>query len=190
LAQLAHSGETRLRAGSPNTVAPTSLGCATACARALATGRRASDATATAALSMMRSPIISTRPGSAATVSAATSAIRHASCYSLGEGSLDRWLLTSYDFTVRSQKTSSCTCADVSDDRQRQDRGTVHSPPVTLSSLQNLATPGCPQPRPTGRPCTIAQSMVPKTLRSGSHPLLLPLPRAKVGQMSEARVIQ
>jgi hypothetical protein len=69
----------RCDCGRPNTVAPGLKGCAIACARALATGRRATEAAATAALSMMRLPIISITAGSTATGSDATSAIFQAS---------------------------------------------------------------------------------------------------------------
>ena len=59
-------------------VAPGASGCVTDWARALATGRRRSEAAATAALSMMRLPSISMTAGSTATGSDATSAIFHA----------------------------------------------------------------------------------------------------------------
>ena len=68
-----------LTLGSPKIVAPCACGCASACARAVMTGCRAIEAAATAALSMMRLPIISATSSSMRTGSAATDAIFQAS---------------------------------------------------------------------------------------------------------------
>ena len=69
----------RWLAARPKIVAPDCLGCASACARAVTTGCRAIEAAATAALSMMRLPIISATSSSMRTGSAATAAIFQAS---------------------------------------------------------------------------------------------------------------
>ena len=58
-AHAAHSHSKRASGPRPNTAAPSFRGCAMACARAVITGWRFSEAEATAALSMMRLPIIS-----------------------------------------------------------------------------------------------------------------------------------
>jgi Phosphoenolpyruvate phosphomutase len=69
-----HYADRRVVRGSPKTVAPRGCGCAHACARAFATGRRAMPAMATPALSRTGLTIMSTTSSSSGASSAATAA--------------------------------------------------------------------------------------------------------------------
>ena len=83
-AHAAHSHDSSIVRGRPNTVAPRGRGLASAWARAFATGWRAMPATATPALSSTRLTTMSTTSSSSGASSAATAASRHASSCSRG----------------------------------------------------------------------------------------------------------
>ena len=95
-AQAAHSGETVVPEGRPNTVAPPAFfACPSAMPRAETTGRRLTEAMATEALSMMRLMIISAVSFGTATLSVATAAIFQASWSSRFSSAFEGWTFTS-----------------------------------------------------------------------------------------------